>query len=146
MGWPHHEKRRNKRDSDQTRFQSSQTGWGQGILKEEDDYEAGRVERDEDGGRVTINTRESRVLLVMNGYGLFQDYIFALLTGYCDPPAGIQLREGQYYNPYFPGGAIGMAQALYNEVSPTHTTLVHSSCWTCKKANLNNCIVHGDIV
>jgi len=44
-----------------------------------------------------------------------EDYIFALLTGYHDPPAGIVLREGQYYNPYFPGGAIGMAQALYNE-------------------------------
>lgn len=44
-----------------------------------------------------------------------EDYIFALLTGYCDPPAGISLREGQYFNPYFPGGAIGMAQALYNE-------------------------------
>lgn len=45
-----------------------------------------------------------------------QDYVFSLLTGYCDPPAGVVLREGQYYNPYFPGGAIGMAQALYNEV------------------------------
>lgn len=44
-----------------------------------------------------------------------EDYIFALLTGYHEPPAGIVLREGQYYNPYFPGGAIGMAQALYNE-------------------------------
>jgi cytochrome c1 len=48
--------------------------------------------------------------------GFFQDYIFALLTGYCDAPAGIVLRDGQYYNPYFPGGAISMAQALYNEV------------------------------
>ncbi|XP_017774958.1 PREDICTED: cytochrome c1, heme protein, mitochondrial [Nicrophorus vespilloides] len=45
-----------------------------------------------------------------------EDYIFSLLTGYCDAPAGIVLREGQYYNPYFPGGAISMAQALYNEV------------------------------
>ncbi|XP_055685935.1 cytochrome c1, heme protein, mitochondrial [Lutzomyia longipalpis] len=45
-----------------------------------------------------------------------EDYIFALLTGYVDPPAGIVLREGQHYNPYFPGGAISMAQALYNEV------------------------------
>ncbi|XP_050315909.1 cytochrome c1, heme protein, mitochondrial [Anthonomus grandis grandis] len=44
-----------------------------------------------------------------------EDYIFSLLTGYCDPPAGVVLREGQYYNPYFPGGAISMAQALYNE-------------------------------
>lgn len=45
-----------------------------------------------------------------------EDYIFALLTGYTDPPAGIALREGQYFNPYFPnGGALSMAQALYNE-------------------------------
>ncbi|CAG0885362.1 unnamed protein product, partial [Cyprideis torosa] len=45
-----------------------------------------------------------------------EDYIFALLTGYCDPPAGVTLGEGQYFNPYFPGGAIGMAKALYNEI------------------------------
>lgn len=44
-----------------------------------------------------------------------EDYIFALLTGYHEAPAGINLRDGQYFNPYFPGGAIGMAQALYNE-------------------------------
>lgn len=44
-----------------------------------------------------------------------EDYLFALLTGYTEPPAGIVLRDGQYFNPYFPGGAIGMAQALYNE-------------------------------
>lgn len=43
-------------------------------------------------------------------YFTFQNYIFSLLTGYCDPPAGINLREGQYFNPYFLGGAIGMAQ------------------------------------
>lgn len=43
-----------------------------------------------------------------------EDYIFALLTGYReDPPAGIDLREGQAYNAYFPGQAIGMAQQLY---------------------------------
>ncbi|KAM7355180.1 cytochrome c1 [Cochliomyia hominivorax] len=45
-----------------------------------------------------------------------EDYIFSLLTGYFDAPAGVQLRDGQYFNPYFPGGAIGMAQVLYNEV------------------------------
>lgn len=37
------------------------------------------------------------------------------MTGYCDAPAGVIVREGQYYNPYFPGGAISMAQALYDE-------------------------------
>ncbi|XP_036336331.1 cytochrome c1, heme protein, mitochondrial [Rhagoletis pomonella] len=45
-----------------------------------------------------------------------EDYVFSLLTGYCDAPAGVVLREGQYFNPYFPGGAISMAQVLYNEV------------------------------
>lgn len=44
-----------------------------------------------------------------------EDYIFALLTGYTDAPAGVNLRDGQYFNPYFPGGAIGMAQVVYNE-------------------------------
>lgn len=45
-----------------------------------------------------------------------EDYLFSLLTGYYDPPAGVVLRDGQYFNPYFIGGAISMAQALYNEV------------------------------
>ncbi|XP_015250899.1 PREDICTED: cytochrome c1, heme protein, mitochondrial [Cyprinodon variegatus] len=45
-----------------------------------------------------------------------EDYIFSLLTGYCDPPAGVSVREGLYYNPYFPGQAIGMAPPIYNEV------------------------------
>ncbi|GAO47035.1 hypothetical protein G7K_1248-t1 [Saitoella complicata NRRL Y-17804] len=42
------------------------------------------------------------------------DYIFALLTGYCDPPAGVQVPEGMNYNPYFPGGQIAMARVLYD--------------------------------
>ena len=42
--------------------------------------------------------------------------MFSLLTGYCDPPGGVQMKEGLYYNPYFPGQAIGMAPPLYNEV------------------------------
>ncbi|NXY83165.1 CY1 protein, partial [Alcedo cyanopectus] len=45
-----------------------------------------------------------------------EDYIFSLLTGYCDPPAGVSVREGLHYNPYFPGQAIGMAPPIYNEV------------------------------
>ncbi|MGH0192836.1 UNVERIFIED_CONTAM: hypothetical protein FKN15_030196 [Acipenser sinensis] len=45
-----------------------------------------------------------------------EDYVFSLLTGYCDPPAGVSLLEGVYYNPYFPGQAIGMAPPIYNEV------------------------------
>jgi len=45
-----------------------------------------------------------------------EDYVYHLLTSYCDPPAGIELREGQNFNPYFPGGAIGMAAPIYNEI------------------------------
>jgi len=45
-----------------------------------------------------------------------EDYIYHLLTSYCDPPAGIELMDGQHFNPYFPGGAIGMAAPLYNEI------------------------------
>eukprot|EP00343_Euplotes_focardii_P006851 CAMPEP_0205821956 /NCGR_PEP_ID=MMETSP0206-20130828/10402_1 /ASSEMBLY_ACC=CAM_ASM_000279 /TAXON_ID=36767 /ORGANISM="Euplotes focardii, Strain TN1" /LENGTH=254 /DNA_ID=CAMNT_0053117845 /DNA_START=90 /DNA_END=854 /DNA_ORIENTATION=+ len=40
------------------------------------------------------------------------DYVMALLTGYREPPAGVTLREGLHYNPYFAGGAISMAEAL----------------------------------
>jgi ubiquinol-cytochrome c reductase cytochrome c1 subunit len=31
------------------------------------------------------------------------DYIFALLTGFEEPPAGKVMLPGLYYNPYFPG-------------------------------------------
>lgn len=43
-----------------------------------------------------------------------QDYVFSLLTGYIDPPAGVEIREGMNYNPYFPGGAISMARVLFD--------------------------------
>lgn len=31
------------------------------------------------------------------------DYIFSLLTGFVQPPAGLTVTPGKYYNPYFPG-------------------------------------------
>lgn len=43
-------------------------------------------------------------------YGI--DYIFSLLTGYVDAPAGKPMLSGLYYNPYFPGGAIAMPKQL----------------------------------
>lgn len=42
------------------------------------------------------------------------DYIMALLTGYRDAPHGMKLRDGLHYNPYFDGGAISMAKALFD--------------------------------
>ena len=44
-----------------------------------------------------------------------QNYVFALLLGYRDPPEGVHVREGLYYNPYFPGGAIAMPKMLNDD-------------------------------
>jgi ubiquinol-cytochrome c reductase cytochrome c1 subunit len=41
-----------------------------------------------------------------------EDYIFALLTGYRDPPHGITLGANMYYNIYFPGCQIAMPPPL----------------------------------
>ncbi|CAG9858682.1 unnamed protein product [Phyllotreta striolata] len=56
------------------------------------------------------------------------NYIFSLLTGYCEPPAGVTLKEGLYYNPYFLGGSIAMAPPLFSE-SATYSdgTQAHAS-------------------
>ncbi len=44
------------------------------------------------------------------------DYVYALLTGYQDAPEGVEMRSGLYYNPYMAGGAIAMAQPLYDDM------------------------------
>jgi ubiquinol-cytochrome c reductase cytochrome c1 subunit len=43
------------------------------------------------------------------------DYIHALLTGYEEPPADLEILEGSNYNPYFPGGQIAMAPPLFDD-------------------------------
>ena len=41
------------------------------------------------------------------------DYIYSLLTGYQDAPAGVEVTEGTHYNPYFiAGNALAMAAPL----------------------------------
>ncbi|WP_377274832.1 cytochrome c1 [Rhizobium sp. R86522] len=41
------------------------------------------------------------------------DYIHALLTGYQDPPEGVEVAEGTYFNPYFIAGqSLAMAQPI----------------------------------
>lgn len=40
------------------------------------------------------------------------DYVFALLTGFKNPPTGFKLSENQFYNEYFPGHAISMRPPL----------------------------------
>nr|XP_034175673.1 cytochrome c1-2, heme protein, mitochondrial-like [Osmia lignaria] len=41
------------------------------------------------------------------------DYVFSLLTGFMEPPAGVRPEEGQYFNIYFPGAFTTMPQLLY---------------------------------
>ncbi len=43
------------------------------------------------------------------------DYIYALLTGYTDPPADVTVMDGMSYNSAFPGHQIAMAQPLHDE-------------------------------
>ena len=74
------------------------------------------------------------------------DYIFALLTGYKDVPAGIAPRETQYYNPYFSGGWIGMPPPLadgavdYDDGTPATSTQMAKDvsiflAWTSEPEN-----------
>jgi ubiquinol-cytochrome c reductase cytochrome c1 subunit len=41
------------------------------------------------------------------------DYIYSILLGYEDPPAGVTLDDGVYYNKYMYGNNIKMSQPLY---------------------------------
>jgi ubiquinol-cytochrome c reductase cytochrome c1 subunit len=40
------------------------------------------------------------------------NYIYSILTGYEDPPGGVEVPEGGYYNAYFPGHIIAMPPPL----------------------------------
>ena len=40
------------------------------------------------------------------------DYIYSLLLGYEEPPAGFEIEEGVYYNKYMPGNKIKMTAPL----------------------------------
>ncbi len=41
-----------------------------------------------------------------------EDYVYSLLTGYTTPPEDVKIMPGMNYNPYFPGGQIGMPAPL----------------------------------
>jgi quinol-cytochrome oxidoreductase complex cytochrome b subunit/cytochrome c1 len=53
------------------------------------------------------------------------DYVYGILTGYQNPPAGVELTSSQHYNKYFPGNKIGMPAPLiegavaYEDGTPT---------------------------
>ena len=45
-------------------------------------------------------------------------YIYSLLSGYTDPPAGLTVAPGQYYNPYFPGDLTAAWSGPHDKVPP----------------------------
>ena len=44
------------------------------------------------------------------------DYVFGLLSGYEDAPAGVTLGDGMNWNKYFPGNQIGMPAQLVDDL------------------------------
>ena len=43
------------------------------------------------------------------------DYLHALLTGYTDPPKGVKLGDGMYYNKAYPGHQIAMPAPIMDD-------------------------------
>ena len=56
-----------------------------------------------------------------------EDYIYHLLNGYCDAPAGVNMQEGQYFNPYFPGKT-GFRNFDISNVKAIHLSGMSSEC------------------
>ncbi|HEX3349631.1 MAG TPA: cytochrome c1 [Acetobacteraceae bacterium] len=54
--------------------------------------------------------------LLVNARAGGPDYIYALLTGYTDPPQGAAVPEGTYYNKYFPSQFIKMPPPLSDDL------------------------------
>lgn len=42
------------------------------------------------------------------------NYVYGILTGFTDPPAGFKVQNGLYYNKVFPGHQIAMPQPLHD--------------------------------
>ena len=52
--------------------------------------------------------------LIVNAREGGADYVYGILTGFADPPAGFKMQDGMYYNKYFPGHQIAMPQPLHD--------------------------------
>lgn len=50
--------------------------------------------------------------LIVNAREGGADYVYGILTGFVDPPAGFKLQDGMNYNAVFPGHQIAMPQPL----------------------------------
>jgi ubiquinol-cytochrome c reductase cytochrome c1 subunit len=53
--------------------------------------------------------------LIVRGRKYGPDYIYALMMGFKDAPAGMKIGDGMYYNEAFPGGQIAMPPPLTDD-------------------------------
>ncbi len=53
--------------------------------------------------------------LIVNAREGGPDYVYGILTGFSEPPPGMQMQEGMNYNEYFPGHQIAMPQPLHDD-------------------------------
>ncbi|HSU04535.1 MAG TPA: cytochrome c1 [Acetobacteraceae bacterium] len=52
--------------------------------------------------------------LIVNAREGHADYVYGILNGFVDPPAGFTVPPGRYYNQYFPGHLIAMPPPLHD--------------------------------
>lgn len=78
------------------------------------DYLPSPYENEEQARAINNGALPPDLSLVVKARHDGENYLFSLLTGYRDAPHGVEVDEnaGQYYNPYFAGGKIGMAKQL----------------------------------
>lgn len=53
--------------------------------------------------------------LITNAREGHADYVYGILTGFVDPPKGVKVPSGKYYNEYFPGHLISMPPPLHDD-------------------------------
>jgi ubiquinol-cytochrome c reductase cytochrome c1 subunit len=53
--------------------------------------------------------------LIVNAREGHADYVYAILTGYGDPPPGMQMQDGMNYNKFFAGNQIAMPPPLSDD-------------------------------
>jgi len=67
----------------------------------------------EKAARATLNgALPPDLSLIVNARDGHADYVYGILTGFSDPPPGIQIQPGMNYNKYFPGHQIAMPPPL----------------------------------
>lgn len=53
--------------------------------------------------------------LIVNARAGHADYVYGILTGFAEPPAGMKMQDGMNYNKYFAGHQIAMPQPLHDD-------------------------------